>query len=305
MGGVSAPLAPPPERARRVDGSMSLLVDVMTNTLDEAYAERAARKAGAAGLSPERPGGAYGTGARVVGGLVLVGLGLLTGIAVDQVRERAATSAGLRADLAAQVAERSAESDRLAARAEALQLEVAATRDEALGADAAGRAATEALRALEIAAATTPVSGPGVVLTVNDAPVDEDSDGSSEPRGGTAAEDRVLDRDLQDIVNGLWAAGAEAVAVNGVRLSTRAAIRSAGEAVLVDFRPISPPYVIEAIGSPEDLEVDFLDGPSGRRLQTLSSFTGITWSLERDDRLELPAATEPQLRSAEPVGAPS
>ena len=49
----------------------------------------------------------------------------------------------------------------------------------------------------------------------------------------------MLDRDLQVIVNGLWAAGAEAIAVNGQRLTACSAIRSAGEAILVDFRPLS------------------------------------------------------------------
>jgi uncharacterized protein YlxW (UPF0749 family) len=153
------------------------------------------------------------------------------------------------------------------------------------------------VRALELAAGTSPVTGPGIVLTLDDAPTDPALAPGTAPSGGTPLDGRVLDRDLQDVVNGLWAAGAEAVSVNGVRLSSRAAIRSAGEAILVDFRPLSPPYVIEAIGRPASLEVDFLDGDSGRRLQTLASFSGITYELRRSDRLTLSAATEPQLRS--------
>jgi uncharacterized protein YlxW (UPF0749 family) len=71
-------------------------------------------------------------------------------------------------------------------------------------------------------------------------------------------EGRVRDADLQDVVNGLWAAGAEAVAVDGQRLTALSAIRSAGESVLVDLRPLSPPYTVEAVGDPAALEVGFV-----------------------------------------------
>jgi uncharacterized protein YlxW (UPF0749 family) len=305
---VSAP-APPGARPRRVDGSMSLLVDVMTNTLDEAYAERAARNArGTADTTPSgETSGARrrAAGASAVGVVALVLLGLLTGTAISQVRERAAASAGVRGDLVAEVRDRSAETDQLEQQAAALRAEVSATRDDALGADAAGRAAADAVRRLEVAAGATAVTGPGVMLTVDDAPVDGDVSTTPRLRAGTPAVSRVNDRDLQAIVNGLWAAGAEAVAVNDVRLSSRSAIRSAGEAVLVDFRPLSPPYVVTAVGRPADLEVGFVDSPAGRSLQALAEITGITWSLERRDELLLPAAPEPELRSATPVGAPS
>jgi uncharacterized protein YlxW (UPF0749 family) len=295
---TTAPASAPP---RRVDGSMSLLVDVMTNTLDEGYAERAARRR-ASEQGPEPP--RRSPAGRTTGALVLVLLGLLTGTAVDQVRERADAADRLRGDLAAEVAERSAESDRLADHTAALRAQVAATRDAALEADAAGRRAAQRVRALELASATTAVRGPGIVLTLSDATPGQSAAAAAALRGGTPVEGRVLDRDLQDVVNGLWAAGGEAVAVNGVRLSSRAAIRSAGEAVLVDFRPLSPPYVVEAVGRPGDLEVGFLDGPSGRRLQTLASFSGITYRVQRADELRLPAATEPRLRAAEPVVVP-
>lgn len=296
---MSAPPAPPAAGSRRVDGSMSLLVDVMTNTLDEAYAERAARRAGqsepAAAARPAPPALA------VV--MALVVLGVATGAAISQVRERAESDDVVRSDLAAEVRERSAETEALEQQVRDLRVEVVETREEALGTDAAGTAAAAAVRRLELAAGTTPVVGPGVVLTVDDAP--PDAEPALDPRGGTPAVSRVNDRDLQGFVNGLWAAGAEAIAINGVRLSSRSAIRSAGEAVLVDFRPLSPPYVVEAVGRPADLEVGFVDGRAGRALQALAGLTGITWSLERQEELRLPAAREPDLRSAQPLEGPS
>jgi uncharacterized protein YlxW (UPF0749 family) len=111
----------------------------------------------------------------------------------------------------------------------------------------------------------------------------------------------VRDADLQDVVNGLWAAGAEAVAVDGQRLTALSAIRSAGESVLVDLRPLSPPYVVEAVGDASRLEVRFVDGPSGRRLTTLASLYGIRFEVSRADELDLPAAGTPDLRAATPL----
>lgn len=288
----SSPASAPPAPARR-DGSMSLLVDVMTNTLDEGYAARAAaRETGAP--PPLR---------RTVGALLLVLLGVLTGTAAAQVRDRAVAAEGLREELAGEVRQRDAESARLQAEAAALQAEVAAARDRALRDDARSRALADRIRVLELAAGTSAVTGDGVVLVLDDAaPADPlQQDAAAEP-GLTG---RVLDRDLQQAVNGLWAAGAEAIAVNGVRLSARSAIRSAGEAVLVDFRPLSPPYRIEAVGRPADLEVGFLDGPAGRGLQLLAQATGMTFELTRKDGLELPAAGEPELRAARAADGPS
>ena len=67
----------------------------------------------------------------------------------------------------------------------------------------------------------------------------------SDPRDDRASDTgRVLDRDLQVMVNALWAAGAEAIAINGQRLTARSAIRYAGEAILLDFRPLVPPNVM-------------------------------------------------------------
>ena len=89
----------------------------------------------------------------------------------------------------------------------------------------------------------------------------------------------MLDRDLQIIVNGLWAAGAEAIAINGERLTTLSAIRSAGQAILVDFRPLVPPYVVEAIGDPAHLQAGFATDMAGAYVQSLRDNYGIQVSV--------------------------
>ena len=85
--------------------------------------------------------------------------------------------------------------------------------------------------------------GPGAVVTLTDAPVTEGEEG--------ADVERVLDSDIQRAVNGLWSVGAEAIAVNGQRLTAQSAIRSAAGAILVNYRPLKPPYRVEAIGPPD------------------------------------------------------
>ena len=288
--------APPPPRA---DASMSLLVDMMAHTLDEGYAERAAQRAGGLTAAPVPPP-AHPRRRSALGLLLLVALGMITGTAIAQVRDGQQADTGLRADLAAQAGKLTASTDELALQADSLRAEVEGVREATLGSDEAGRALTERLTALGLASGTAPVRGPGIVVTLRDAP-DENDPAAAPGRPGTAPDGLVQDRDLQDVVNGLWATGAEAISVNGQRLTARTAIRNAGEAILVDFRPLSGPYEITALGDPEKLELEFLDGPSGRRLQTFQSLYGIVFDVRRAESLSLPGAAAPELRAARPL----
>lgn len=293
----------PARRPGRADGSMSLLVDITNDSLDAAYADQAAR---AASATTAHPAPARTPRRRATGVVLLVLLGLVTGTAVATVRDRAAASTGVRAGLVDKVRAVTAESDALVARADGLRAELAVTRETALGADLRGRAAAERIAAVALAAAAVPVTGPGIVVTVDDAQSEANA-GELLPedlRGGRPEERRITDRELQAIVNALWAVGAEAVSVNDIRLSALTAIRSAGEAILVDFRPLSPPYVVRAVGDPKQLEVDFLDGEIGLRFTSLADDQGFGFDVQREDELRLPSSGEPDLRFAVPALAP-
>jgi uncharacterized protein YlxW (UPF0749 family) len=111
----------------------------------------------------------------------------------------------------------------------------------------------------------------------------------------------VLDVDLQHAANGLWAAGAEAIAINGQRLTTLSAIRTAGSAILVDFRPLSPPYTLDAIGDPKSMAAKFADGADGRYLFALKTQYGIRFDTTTKDHLSLPAANQLSVTEAVPV----
>lgn len=147
-------------------------------------------------------------------------------------------------------------------------------------------ATNELATQLGIAAGTVPVAGPGIVVTLDDS-------------SAASSAERIQDFDLQVLVNALWAAGAEAVAVDGQRLSPTTAVRNAGEAVLVNLTPLSPPYVVEAIGDPTDLQVRLARTRASGHLAVLRDTYGISVRIETADSLELGAAPSRGVEFAE------
>ncbi|MDX6275095.1 MAG: hypothetical protein QOJ92_2305 [Frankiales bacterium] len=279
------------QQQQRPDASMSLLVDLMTTgALDEGYAIAAARRAEAPG-SPQRR--------RQVGRAAAVALlvvGALLAVAVDQLRQSRPSQLKARDGLRARIVSEDKDVAGLAKRVDAARAETARLRDAALGGPGTS------LEAVEIGAGLLAVQGPGIEVTVNDAPgTSGDPFGADENRATGGG--RVLDRDLQRVVNALWASGAEAVSVAGFRLTAASAIRSAGDAVLVDYRPLSPPYVIQAIGDPRSLEANFSDSGAAQSLVTLHSVVGLRFSVRSVKELHLAAASGAlSLRYAHPEG---
>ncbi len=278
----------PVEPGRAADASMSLLADLMSNTLDAGYAEAAARRVGGgdgAGRHPRSRGIALFTGLVLIGGLLAA--------AAAEARDRGGAANGARLALVAEVTRRSTAADRAAADLVGLRQQIAKARRDALALD--GEAAASAvLDRLDRSTGAIAVTGPGLVVTVDAASRPSDGTTTASPR----AEDRVLDRDLQALVNGLWAAGAEAITINGQRLTTLSAIRSADVAILVDYRPLLPPYVVRAIGAPRTLEPAFADSSGGRDWRLLADNYGFRFEVASKDDIALPAAEGLTLRVA-------
>lgn len=276
----------------------SLLDDVLAETLDPAYVQaaeaRAARAAGTADAPRRRWSG------RVLVALTMVVAGVLAAVTYDLAAARVQGRQEIRETLVADIRAESEVSDELAAELESLREEVTVARDELLASSTTGQRALDALARAEEAAAAVPVTGPGLLVTLANAAPDADDDPVG---GGTEADPRgrVRDGDLQQVVNALWAAGAEAISINGQRLGPTSAIRFAGEAVLVDFRPVTNPYEVRAIGAPDTLSGAFLASPEVRALALVSESFGLRFDFSREDELSLPAASTPELRSAQPV----
>ena len=100
------------------------------------------------------------------------------------------------------------------------------------------------------------------------------------------------------MVNGLWGVGAEAIAINGHRLTSTAAIRFAGQAIIVNFRPITPPYVITVLGDAARMQQLFEPSFAGVYLAQLHDQFGITSDLAASDRLTVPGDSVTRLTAA-------
>jgi uncharacterized protein YlxW (UPF0749 family) len=290
---------PAPGRPRSLGAS--LLDQVLAETLDPAYVQAAQARAARAAADPD----AVSRSSRWSRGQVLVALTLLLAgfLAAVTYREAAAGAQGreqVREALIEDIDRQSAATDDLAAQLEALTAEVAGTRSATLAASAVGQRALERLQVAEQAAGLVALSGPGLEVTVGNAPAAADSD----PVGGSAEVAQtglVQDSDLQLVVNALWSAGAEAIGINGQRLGPTTTIRQAGGAILVDFRPVTSPYVVTALGSSDDLANGFLSSPEATYVVGLQQEYGLQFDFARVDTLSLPAGTTPEVRWAQPL----
>lgn len=228
---------------------------------------------------------------RTITVLLALLLGFAVAVAVTDLRRDAAAEDNPRELLEQEVRDSRTEIDTLEARQEALEGEIADAQAAVL--ESSDADAPQKLQAYENVSAAVAMEGPGVVLEVTDSAPLPASPGVKE---GTV--NRVTDGDLQVVVNGLWAAGAESIAVNGQRLSSTSAIRTAGSAVLVDFRPLSPPYRITALGDPEALRESFEAGEGGEYLSETSTRFGLRVSWETGEDLPVPARSLGTLREA-------
>ncbi|MEU0690416.1 DUF881 domain-containing protein [Streptomyces uncialis] len=269
---------------------MSLLTNVMDHSLDDGYAEAAARKRaqGGGGGLPKTLRARLGLGA----GLVLAALVVTVGAA--QARVTAPVIAKEREELIDRIEDETAAADKLEKNVDTLRDDVDDRRREAL------RHEEGADDLIGVLAGSAAVHGPGVKLSVDDA--EETTGGGDGPRGTSGFSDtgRVKDRDLQRVVNGLWQSGAEAVSINGQRLTALSAIRAAGDAILVDNRPLVPPYTILAVGDGERLSTRFQNSPDGLYLNALQENFGVRTGISTHKELRLPAAPSVIVRTAQP-----
>lgn len=265
--------------SRRPDASMTLLREVMEAPLDPGYAQAAARRS--------RDGERSRMWSQVLVLLLAVAMGLGSVWAARELREPV-PGMSARTVLVAEIKERTQIGAELAAGNAALRTEVAQLQQQSLGAQA--QSMQSEANALGIVAGTTPVVGPGIVIELSD------SARASAGEPGTEDE-RVKDVDLQFVVNSLWSSGAESIAINGVRLSTSSAIRSAGQSVLVDLQALVSPYRIEVVGDPGGLRDTFAQTQGAAYLADLSSRYGIRSELTLADELSLPAGSMPVLEN--------
>lgn len=269
---------------------MSLLTHVMDHGLDEGYAQATAQRRadGTAGL-PRTLKAKLGLAA----GLVIAAMVVTLGAA--QARVSAPVLAKERQELIDRVKRADEHADGVERDIERLRGTVADRQRAALKQQGGG----DEGQLVGLLSGATEVRGPGVKLVVDDAK-GSSSGGGGGPRESAGFSDtgRVRDRDMQRIVNGLWQSGAEVVSINGQRLTALSAIRAAGDAILVDNKPLVPPYEVLAIGDKKRLGPTFQNSADGQYLHVLQESYGIRYGLTAENDVRLPAASSLTVRTA-------
>jgi uncharacterized protein YlxW (UPF0749 family) len=271
----------------------NFLLELFNNPLDPGYLDAARRREQFGPRPPWRRRGAY-----VLRMITLVATGFLLAVAYREAVATRPAENSAHAGLVNEAKSAQAQTDALQRQADDLRRRVTAAQNDLLG------GSSDQLRRLREQEAVTglaAVTGPGAVVRLTDAPAPIDPNTG---KASTADINRILDVDLQSVTNALWAAGAEAIAINGQRLTATTTIRTAGSAILVDFRPIASPYDVSAIG-PSDLADRFNQSSAAADMRGLVQRYGLGISVDRADNLTLPAESGQTLRYAHPPGSPS
>lgn len=252
---------------RRPDQSMDLLRTLTEEALEPEYSTTKA---------PRRTGWVTFLAVTLVAGL-------LTYAVVQTLNQRDAQESD-RDQLLSQVEEARAYQEELSAELARTEREVAELSADFLPDDDR----REALATVELLSGAVAVEGPGVIAVADDAP------------DATTAQGRVLDSDLSYLVNGFFEAGAEAIAINGRRVTALTPIRHAGAAITVDYVSLSPPYTVEVIGNPDQLAGRFATTRGAGWWQYLRLNYGLTLDVRTSDE-DLVLAADPGmgLRHAE------
>jgi uncharacterized protein YlxW (UPF0749 family) len=267
------------QRRLPVQVTMPLLARITQESLDEDYrhvAERGRTRAPAAESRSRQWNFTV---------VAVVAFGLLVAIAAVQTSRTAPIRVASKEVLIQRI------DDQQAAVA-ALHRRIAALTDENTTGDARysnlGRRLNQARTRESALARSTgfaPVSGAGVRVTVDDAP------------GATASNgELVQDRDLRTLFDGLWAAGATAIAVNGQRVTPLSAPRNTGAVIRINSTSLSPPYRVLALGDIKTLQAQFAATSSGSRFLDVVAQLGMPVTMDNVGHLDLPAARPAMMR---------
>ncbi|AFM14846.1 hypothetical protein Mycch_0017 [Mycolicibacterium chubuense NBB4] len=197
------------------------------------------------------------------------------------------------------VRETQASVDRLSAQRDALAGQVDNHHGDSPGTAAALAALTKRADALAPQAGLTPLQGPGLVVTLNDA--QRDAQGRF-PRDASPDDLVVHQQDIEAVLNALWSAGAEGIQMQDQRIIGTSAPRCVGNTLLLNGRTYSPPYVITAIGDATAMQQALAAAPLVTLYKQYAVRFGLGYTEERRD-VELNGYTPPvRMKFAQPIG---
>ncbi|MGV9265814.1 DUF881 domain-containing protein [Kitasatospora sp. NPDC003701] len=247
---------------------------------------------------PPRPARSRAAGTRIVGRALTCAVFALAGL-LFYISAQTARGTDLRTDnsllsLSDVIRQRSSQNQQSQAQLAELQ-----ARSQALTGQQ-GRSPADAaqLSALQRAAALEPLQGPGLTVTLNDAPPNATARIPGVPEPGV--NDLVIhQQDIQAVVNALWRGGAEGVQVMDQRLISTSAVRCVGNTLLLQGRVYSPPYVVKAVGRTDALRAAVDADPTIRNYLQYVQAYGLGWKVQESGELTVPGYSgTADLRSA-------
>ena len=172
---------------------------------------------------------------------------------------------------------------------DALKAQLLTLRESIQQLEAAGQGGTtvtsqlnDKLQQARIAAGLVALAGPGVVIRLADSTL-------AVPQGSNARDYLVSGQDVMTVIEELWRAGAEGIAVNGERLTVASAVVDIGGSILVNGAYLAPPYDVSAIG-PKRMYDDILASPAFVDfVRSRSEAFGLGVSYAVLDEVDLPA----------------
>ncbi len=251
--------------------------------MDEDYAHVARRRAEEGAANPEGAPPRQQERQRWLTPLIVLAFGVLVAVAAVQTSRDADTRELGRAALIEQIEAGRVTLERLQRDAVTLTAANRSAERRNAALEDQLRSVRSRVRDLEVAAGYAAVQGPGVRIRVDNA-------------ASADVTEEVRDEDIATLVDGLWEAGAEAIAINGQRLNALGGIRNTGRAIHVNGRPVTAPYTVLAIGDTATLQGNLLATSQGNTWFTLVNSLGFEFEMSNAEDLRLPAAALRPLR---------
>ena len=142
------------------------------------------------------------------------------------------------------------------------------------------------IKQLSPVAGFTSMVGPGLTVTLNDAPqVDLSIPENERPDVNDLL---IHQEDVQSVVNALWAGGAQGVSLMGKRVISTSAVKCVGNTLLLHGKVYSPPFKIQAVGDVAKLTNSLRTDPNVTVLQDYVDLYGLVYDVQRSQLIELP-----------------
>ena len=215
-------------------------------------------------------------------GFALLALGFLIAAQLAAQGPRVRYTTQERTPLVETATELQRQQDELRRRVTELREAIAKLEEQGQGTTQLVRELNSELEKARIAAGLIPLEGSGIVLQLDDSSLPV-------PEGADESDYLVTARDIRTVIAELWLAGAEAISVNGERVTVSTGVLDIGHTILVNSAYLSPPYQVSAIG-PGDL-IDQLGLSEGWRdfIQTRRGTFGLDVSFAEPAVVDIPA----------------